>query len=60
LITIDFAIDYLRGTTEWSIAEIRGVTVEPFEKSISGPFVSFSWVNSWVFKSYDEMKKLEP
>jgi hypothetical protein len=54
LTTTVLAIDYLRGTTEWSIAEINGVTVESFEKSIGGPFVSFDWVNTWVFKSYDE------
>jgi hypothetical protein len=53
LTTTTLAIDYLRGTTEWSIAEIKGVTVESFERSTGGPFVSFDWVNSWVFKSND-------
>ena len=54
LTTTVLAIDYLRGTTKWSIAEIKGVTVESFERSTGGPFVSFDWVNTWEFKSNDE------
>lgn len=43
------AIDYLRGTTEWNIAEINGVTVEPFDKSVG----YWSYSDYWIFSSYD-------
>ncbi|MCJ7443670.1 MAG: hypothetical protein MUO26_03925 [Methanotrichaceae archaeon] len=53
LTTTVIAIDYLRGTTEWNIAEINGVTVESFEKSFGYVMGDLNYQDYWIFKSYD-------
>lgn len=55
LTTTGLSIEYLRGTTEWNIAEINGITIGSFDVPFGpGPFISFDDYYYWIFKSYDQ------